>query len=316
MVLFTILNSTLFFPVFAMSDISSGQVTIQEELKKFKRIPTTDGWFEVIKLPNNIYAFYEPGHIENVNSFLIIGESRDLLYDTGMGIASIKQAIYEVRESKGLPKHELIVFNSHGHLDHIGGNHEFDLVYALDDDWRIEKITKGIPAGQDIWMEYYKALTPLPNPPAHFSAETMLVRPIDESNIRYIRENDVFDLGDRQFKVIVSRSHTTDSVILYDTKNKLLFTGDVFVPSAFYVMDMIEFHKDLKMLSNLDVAFHYNTHGQQLLNLKVRTKALEALEKIKRENLAPEIVNFLGKDRQVYSVGKFRFWLMPDFLMY
>lgn len=302
--------------VSANTDLPSGQAAIQSELKNAKRIATAEGWFEVIKLPNQVYALHEPGHAEKVNSFLIIGESRDLLYDTGMGIASIKRAIADLRKAEGLPERELMVFNSHGHLDHIGGNYEFDEIYAYEHDWRIRKLTQGIAAGNPAWIGYYEELTPPPHPPQYFSPETMSVRPVDKDKIRYLHESDVIDLGNRQFKMIVSLSHTEDSVILYDSENKLLFTGDVFVPSAFYVLNLDELYKDLRMLSDLDVAWHYNTHGQQLLNLQIRSDALHAAEKIKTGDVTTTTRKFLGEDRQVYQVDKFEFWYMPEILMY
>ncbi len=45
-----------------------------------------DKWFDVIKLPGDVYALVENGHIQNVSSFLIIGSKNALLFDTGMGI--------------------------------------------------------------------------------------------------------------------------------------------------------------------------------------------------------------------------------------
>jgi glyoxylase-like metal-dependent hydrolase (beta-lactamase superfamily II) len=303
-------------PINAEAPLSSLQPGLSGVLKKAKRIPTSDGWFEVIKLPNNIYAFHEPGHMEKVNSFLIIGEKKDLLYDTGMGVASIKHAIVEVRKAEGLPEREIMVLNSHGHLDHIGGNHEFDTIYAYEHEWRTRKLTEGIPAGNATWVGYYQALTPLPHPPQGFSPDTMSVRPVDKDKIRYLHNGDVIDLGNRQFKVIISLSHTQDSVILYDAESKLLFTGDVFVPAGFYVMDLEELYKDLRMLSGLEVAYHYNTHGPQLIDLQLRSEVLRAAEKIKANEVVVTTVEFLGEDRQVYHVDAFSFWYMPDFLMY
>ena len=285
-------------------------------MEQAQRIPTSDGWFEVIKLPGDVYAFHEPGHAEDVNSFLILGTSRDLLYDTGMGIASIRHAITEVRQAEDLPERELVVFNSHGHLDHIGGNHEFGTIHAYENDWRTRKLVEGIPAGQDIWVEYYRDLTPPPHPPPGFSPETMSVRPVDKASIRYLQEDDVIDLGNRQFELIVSRSHTDDSVMLYDRRNQLLFTGDVFVPGSFYVLDFDELYKDLKTIEALEVTWHYNTHGRQLLGLGLRAEALEAAEKIKSGSVKAESEYFLGDIRQVYRADGFTFWHMPEFLMY
>lgn len=290
--------------------------TLQNQLENMARISTSDGWFEVIKLPNDVFAFHEPGHSEKVNSFLILGEKKDLLYDTGMGIASIKTAITEVRKAEGLPERELMVLNSHAHLDHIGGNSEFEKIHVFEHEWTVRKLTEGIPEGSELWVEYYRALTPPPNPPSGFSPETMSVNPISRENIRYIHHGDVIDLGNRTFSVILSKSHTVDSLILYDAENKLLFTGDAFVPAAFYVSDIEELHKDMEMLSGLTVDYHYNTHGPQLLDPELRLDVLRAAEKISHQEVEAQEIEFFGGKREVYEVDGFMFLYMPDFLMY
>ncbi|RKX82236.1 MAG: hypothetical protein DRP70_16695 [Spirochaetes bacterium] len=48
-------------------------------------IDSGNEWFDVIKLPGNVYAIVEEGHIQNVRSFLIIGSKNILLFDTGIG---------------------------------------------------------------------------------------------------------------------------------------------------------------------------------------------------------------------------------------
>ena len=307
----------------AESDSASGEPPVkvienplQKVLDEAKRIPTSDGWFEVLKLPNDVYAFYEPGHIERVNSFLILGDKQDLLYDTGMGIASIKTALAEVRKAESLPERELIVLNSHGHLDHIGGNYEFDKIIAYNSEWRTRKLTDGIPAGSPIWIEYYSAVTPPPQAPASFSPETMSVRPVEKNKISYIEDGHVFDLGNRQFKAILSLSHTDDSVVLYDAENKLLFTGDVFHPQGFYVLDFDELSKDLKMLAALDVAYHYNTHGLQLAGLDRRGIAVRAMTKIENGEVEAGEREFLGAKRKFYVVDDIEFLYMPELMMY
>ena len=310
------LSASLSSAACASTEPASSQEELDRALEQAKRIPTSDGWFEVIKLPGNVYAFHEPGHAEDVNSFLILGKSRDLLYDTGMGIASIKQAIAEVRQAEDLPERELVVFNSHGHLDHIGGNQEFDAILAYENDWRTRKLVEGIPAGQDIWVEYYQSLTPPPHPPRNFSPQTMSVPPVDKASIQYLQKGDMIDLGNRQFNLMISSSHTDDSVMLYDRENQLLFTGDVFVPDGFYVLDFDELYKDLKSLKALEVTYHYNTHGPQLLRLGIRAEALEAAEKIKSGSVEAESEYLLGDIRQVYRADGFTFWHMAEFLMY
>ncbi|NIB38019.1 MBL fold metallo-hydrolase [Pseudomaricurvus alkylphenolicus] len=307
--LFCLLSNTVF-----AGSLNSGDVS--QVLQGAKRIETSDGWFEVIKLPMEVYAFHEPGHIEQVTSFLILGETRDLLYDTGMGIASIKTAINEVRRTEGLPEKELMVLNSHGHLDHIGGNHEFDRIYFYDNEWRVRKLTEGIVPGQPMWVPYYAEVTGDPAPPTSFSPETMGVLPVPKDRLHRLDVNQDIDLGGRRLKVILSRSHTDDSLILFEPEQGLLFTGDVFVPAGFYVRDFDELYKDLKVLSGLNVSYHYNTHGPQMLEKHVRSRVQAAVKKITSGEESSKQEFYLGAMRKVYRVDGYTFWYLPEFLMY
>ena len=85
-----------------------------------------DDWFKVYAVAPGVFAITEPRQYEAVNSFLIVGSERAILFDTGMGIARISDL---VRRITTLP---VTVLNSHTHFDHVGGNHEFDDVRNLD----------------------------------------------------------------------------------------------------------------------------------------------------------------------------------------
>jgi len=166
------------------------------------------------------------------------------------------------------------------------------------------------------WIDYYGDLTPPPDPPPSYTAQKMTVRPVEKKKIRFIHDGDFINLGNRKFKIIVSRSHTEDSVILYDAENGVLFTGDVFVSGGFYVLNFEEFFKDLGMLAALDVAYHYNTHGPQLLELKARGEVLRAAQKIQAKQVKSVKAELFGQQRDVYRVDGFVFWFLPELLMY
>ena len=89
------------------------------EYKELERIKVSDPWFEVYKPAPGVFAIYEPHQAEEVISYLIVGEKRALLFDTGMGISDIKRVTSELTR---LP---IVVLNSHTHDDHVGGNWEF-----------------------------------------------------------------------------------------------------------------------------------------------------------------------------------------------
>src|SRR5215469_10776053 len=96
------------------------------EYRSLERVKLSDPWFEVYKPASKVFAIYEPHQSEEVISYLIVGEKRALLFDTGMGISDIKKVTAELTR---LP---IIVLNSHTHNDHVGGNWQFDTIYGME----------------------------------------------------------------------------------------------------------------------------------------------------------------------------------------
>lgn len=63
------------------------------KLTKFsdlKKIPCESSWFEPYKVAEGVTAIYEPHHFQEVISYLIEGEEKALLLDSGMGLGNIK----------------------------------------------------------------------------------------------------------------------------------------------------------------------------------------------------------------------------------
>src|SRR6059036_3330538 len=84
------------------------------EYKVLQRVPISDRWFEVYKVAPAVFAIYEPHQSEEVISYLIVGDKRAALFDTGMGISDLKKVTSEMTQ---LP---IVVLNSHTHNDHVG----------------------------------------------------------------------------------------------------------------------------------------------------------------------------------------------------
>src|SRR3974390_3344800 len=66
------------------------------EYKSIERVKVSDPWFEVFKPAPGVFAIYEPHQSEEVISYLIVGEKRALLFDTGMGISDIRKVVSEL----------------------------------------------------------------------------------------------------------------------------------------------------------------------------------------------------------------------------
>jgi len=193
------------------------------EYKTLERVTVSDAWFEVYRPARDVFAIYEPHQSEEVISYLIVGQKRALLFDTGMGISDLKKVTAE------LTKLPVIVLNSHTHDDHVGDNWEFGTIYGMDTDF-----TRANARGsrEDAQAE----VTPdqiCGTLPKGFDSKTYVTRPWKIS--AYTHDGGHFDLGGRTLEVIATPGHTPDAISLIDRANGLLFTGDTYYPAPIWL---------------------------------------------------------------------------------
>jgi glyoxylase-like metal-dependent hydrolase (beta-lactamase superfamily II) len=193
------------------------------EYKTLERVPVSDPWFEVYKPASGVFAIYEPHQSEETIGYLIVGEKRALLFDTGMGISDVKKVTAE------LTKLPIIVLNSHTHDDHVGGNWQFDTIYGMDTDFTRQN-ARG--SREDAQAE----ITPdqiCGTLPKGFDPKAYVTRPWNIT--AYMHDGDRFDLGGRTIEVIATPGHTPDAISLIDRANGLLFTGDTYYPAPIWL---------------------------------------------------------------------------------
>lgn len=197
------------------------------EYKALERVPVRSRWFEVYRIRPEVFALYEPHQAEEVISYLIVGSRQALLFDTGMGISSIRAV---ARQLTRLP---ITVLNSHTHYDHVGGNREFSRILGMDTAFTRERAAKGY--FNDVMRT---EVTPenLCGPlPKGFRPGAYHVPPFRIT--RTVRDGSVLDLGDRRLEVIAVPGHTPDSIALLDRGHRLLFTGDTFYMGPIWLFE-------------------------------------------------------------------------------
>lgn len=193
------------------------------EYKALERVRVSDPWFEVYKIAPNVFAIYEPHQAEEVISYLIVGDKRALLFDTGMGISDIKKVTAE------LTKLPIIVLNSHTHDDHVGGNWEFDTIYGMDTNFTRQN-ARGSRADAQAEITPDQICGTLPK---GFDAANYATRPWKIT--AYTHDGARIDLGGRTLEVIATPGHTPDAISLIDRANGLLFTGDTYYPAPIWL---------------------------------------------------------------------------------
>src|SRR5579871_4582714 len=167
-----------------------------------------DRWFEWERLADGVTRIWEP-HVIRVmqcNIWHVRGRDRDLLIDTGMGLASLSAAACSIFDKK------LTAVATHAHLDHVGSLHEFaervahaaeaprlevasDNFSMLREDHPGEYIAGLERAGYEVGPSFLTAM-----PRADFDLRRFRCPPAPVT--RAVREGDVIDLGNRSFEVL------------------------------------------------------------------------------------------------------------------
>lgn len=174
-------------------------------------------YFNVKKIMDGVYQISDPiSGSAMVCSTLIVGQEKALLVDTGNGIGDLKALINSITP---LP---LIVVNSHGHVDHVSGNYQFEKIYIHPEDIPIKEKYL-IPGVKGYVVEYFKQQE-LVFPEAFLKEE--YVSRNDNSVLIPIKEGQLFDLGGKELEVIHFPGHTKGSIALIDKRNRILFSAD------------------------------------------------------------------------------------------
>ena len=281
-----------------VSDPSWCRALPRPEYKSLERVSVSDPWFEVYKPARNVFAIYEPHQAEETIGYLIVGEKRALLFDTGMGISDVKKVTGE------LTKLPIIVLNSHTHDDHVGGNWQFDTIYGRDTDFTRKD---ALGSREDAQAE----ITPdqiCGSLPKGFDAKIYSTKPWKITT--YTHDGDKFDLGGRTIEVIATPGHTPDAISLIDRASGLLFTGDTYYPAPIWLFrpetDLDAYAASIKRLAALapQVKLVLGAHNIPVAQPSVLARLVTAFDEVRAGKIKP-VPDSPGK--VLYKVGDITF---------
>ncbi len=235
-------------------------------------------WFKVHKLPGDVYAIYEDGQWQEVISYLIIGQNKAILWDTGLGIGDIKSVVSELTE---LP---ITVVISHTHFDHIGSNALFDEIYVFDSKMAVEDLKKGL-THEEIKrdVEEDSIWKPLPE---GFKYENFFIK--GKAPTKTLKDGEIIDLGNRKLEVVHTPGHSPDSIMLIDEGNKILFSGDAYYPAPLYAYakgaDFKAYVKSMEKIVNKikdkNLNYIYASHNEVVEGTEILNYILESMKEI------------------------------------
>ncbi len=226
-----------------------------------------NSWFKIYAMPGNVYALLEPFQDQLVISYLICGNDRALLFDTGMGIANIKDCVTQLTDKP------ITVLNSHVHFDHTGGNYLFDEVICYNIDSAVRILTDGVSHDE---LSIYVPLESLADTPETFSYEDYYR--VGKAPTATVEDGQIIDLGGRQLEVMYTPGHEETGIMLIDEKNSIIFTGDTWYPGPLLLVsedssmpDYCESLKKQHQLYEIKIFSGFMAHITQYFRVQIHS---------------------------------------------
>jgi glyoxylase-like metal-dependent hydrolase (beta-lactamase superfamily II) len=195
-------------------------------------VEIAERWFETRRVDDAITLLWEPHVIPlmRCNIWHVRGRDCDLLIDTGMGIASLREAARHLLEKP------VIAVATHTHSDHIGGHHEFDdcLVHNAEADALRRPTGRGTLRSSEFPADYaamlreagYELADTLITALPHEGYDLASYRLHPANPTRVVEEGSIVDTGDRHFEVLHLPGHSPGSIGLWEASSGTLFSGD------------------------------------------------------------------------------------------
>ena len=179
-------------------------------------------WFTVEQLDETTFSISEYQHWEEFHSYLVIGDQRAALIDTGIGIGNIRTLVETLTH---LP---VSVITTHVHWDHIGGHHLFDRHYVHQDD--VDWFKHGLPLPIEVIRNnVLKSVDPVPR---GFQIEDYHLFTGTPTGV--LSGGERIDLGNRYLDVLHTPGHSPGHICILDHDRKYAFTGDLVYEGTLY----------------------------------------------------------------------------------
>ena len=157
-----------------------------------------------------------------VNMFVVEGETRSAVIDTGCGYGNVREVVDSVITKP------LSVLLTHKHPDHAGGIYHFRdcPIYMNKDDKELE--FNGMGLSNEFRKMY--AETRGATRSSELEKQLLMMIPDPEPDCSFdfidIDDGNVIDLGRRKLECIHTPGHTDGSICFLDRDNRILFSGD------------------------------------------------------------------------------------------
>lgn len=218
---------------------------------------------DIIRVNDNTYRIEDGG----VRFFLLTGEERALMIDSGMNTPDAKTIV------EGLTDLPIELLNTHADRDHVAGNEAFKQFYMS-------------PAEADNLKAKGESLT---------------------KRIVPVHEGDIIDLGNRPLEIIDNPGHTPGSIAILDINNRVLIGGDAIQDGNIFMFgpqrNIHDYVRSLKHILTFKHRFDtiYPSHGNFPVEPGLIEQLIEGAESIIRGEVKGEEMDLFGNPIRLYK---------------
>ena len=267
---------------------------------------TKHGWFDVRTIAPGVTAIGEPGHDEDVKSYLIEGERDVAVLDTGMGVGDFFGLVGSLSDKRPL------VVHSHAHWDHYGASAHFEriLIHPAEAD----DLRRTVPNAElQPWFaaDQLTGRAPLPD---DFDVATVTIQGCEPTGL--LHDGDTLDLGGRVLEIFHTPGHSPGGITVLDRTARLLFPADAVNLGPLYLFneqaDLAAARNTLRLLAVL--ADEVDAVCPSHYEVPMTPDDVRATQLAFEEIIAGRSMDTRLPDREVYDYGHFVFWIRPGAL--
>ena len=218
---------------------------------------------DIIKISEDTYRIEDGG----VRFFLLVGEKKALMIDSGMNTPDAKEIAATITDKP------IELMNTHADRDHVAGNDEF--------------------------VKFYMSPAEADNLAAKGGELVKRIVPVSEG--------DVIDLGGRPLEIIDNPGHTPGSIAILDINNRVLIGGDAIQDGNIFMFgpqrNINDYVRSLKHILTFKHRFDtiYPSHGNFPVEPGIIEHLIEGAESIIRGEATGEEMELFGNPIRLYK---------------
>ena len=231
-------------------------------------------WFTIDRIDETTTILSEYRHWEETHCYLLEGEKKALLIDTGLGICDISA---EVRKLTDKP---VAAVATHIHWDHLGGHKYYPEFYthAAELDWLNGAFPLSRETVQGMVLDRC-------DPPEDFHVEDYEI--FQGTPTRLLADGDVIDLGGRRLEALHTPGHSPGHMCFFERETGYLFTGDLVYKDVLFAYypstDPEAYLASMERAAALPVRRVFPGHHSLDIQPEILTRIRDAFRRLKEE---------------------------------